>query len=113
MQLQQGKTSGTGIVFPERQNSAWLVVVILEYDRSSSTTVLVPDHLWWCCRLGSNVKLSWKLSSITKLDNGGYNLTYETPEGLVSLQSRSVVLTVPSHIASSLLHPLSVCLFLN
>lgn len=66
---------------------------------------MLPDAI--AARLGSNVKLSWKLSSITKLDNGGYNLTYETPEGLVSLQSRSVVLTVPSHIASSLLHPLS------
>ncbi|MBA0652819.1 hypothetical protein Goklo_020045 [Gossypium klotzschianum] len=57
--------------------------------------------------LGSNVKLSWKLSSITKLGNGGYNLTFETPEGMVSLQSRSVVMTIPSHVASNLLHPLS------
>ncbi|KAF5455504.1 hypothetical protein F2P56_025071 [Juglans regia] len=58
--------------------------------------------------LGGRVKLSWKLSSISKLDKGGYNLTYETPQGLVSLQSNSVVMTVPSHIASSLLRPLSV-----
>lgn len=63
-------------------------------------------------RLGGKVKLSWKLSSISKLDNGGYTLTYETPQGLVSLQSKSVVMTVPSHIASSLLCPLSVCPFL-
>lgn len=60
-------------------------------------------------RLGSRVKLSWKLSSIIKLDNGGYSLTYETPEGLVSLLSRSIVMTVPSRVASSLLRPLSVC----
>jgi hypothetical protein len=64
-------------------------------------------------RLGSNVKLSWKLSSIIKLENGGYSLTYETPEGLVSLLSKSVVFTVPSHIASTLLHPLSVCYILK
>ncbi|GMI66683.1 hypothetical protein like AT4G01690 [Hibiscus trionum] len=57
--------------------------------------------------LGSSVKLSWRLSSITKLGNGGYSLTYETPEGMVSLQSRSVVMTIPSHVASNLLHPLS------
>ncbi|KAA3475133.1 protoporphyrinogen oxidase 1, chloroplastic-like [Gossypium australe] len=44
---------------------------------------------------------------ITKLGNGGYNLTFETPEGMVSLQSRSVVMTIPSHVASNLLHPLS------
>ncbi|KAG2697871.1 hypothetical protein I3843_07G124600 [Carya illinoinensis] len=58
--------------------------------------------------LGGKVKLSWKLSSISKLDKGGYNLTYETPQGLVSLQSNSVVMTVPSHVASSLLRPLAV-----
>ncbi|XP_058196564.1 protoporphyrinogen oxidase 1, chloroplastic isoform X2 [Rhododendron vialii] len=58
-------------------------------------------------RLGSKVKLSWKLSSILKLENGRYSLTYETPEGLVSLQSRSVVMTIPSHVASSLLRTLS------
>jgi oxygen-dependent protoporphyrinogen oxidase len=54
------------------------------------------------------VKLSWKLLSISKLDNGEYSLTYETPEGVVSLQSKSVVMTIPSHIASPLLRPLSV-----
>ncbi|KAJ8423341.1 hypothetical protein Cgig2_029735 [Carnegiea gigantea] len=37
-----------------------------------------------------------------------YHLTYETPEGLVSVRSKSVVLTVPSHVASILLRPLSV-----
>ncbi|ESR57864.1 protoporphyrinogen oxidase 1 [Citrus sinensis] len=59
-------------------------------------------------RLGSKVKLSWKLSGVKKLDSGEYSLTYETPEGLVSLRSRSVVMTVPSYVASSLLRPLSV-----
>uniref|UniRef100_A0A803NDK8 Amine oxidase domain-containing protein n=1 Tax=Chenopodium quinoa TaxID=63459 RepID=A0A803NDK8_CHEQI len=48
----------------------------------------------------SKVKLSWTLSSIVKLPNGEYNLTYETPDGLVSVRTRSVVMTVPSHIAS-------------
>jgi hypothetical protein len=64
-------------------------------------------------RLGSNVKLSWKLGSVIKLDSGGYSLTYETPEGLVSLLSKSVVFTIPSHIASTLLQPLSVCFILE
>lgn len=70
-----------------------------------------------CCvyvgRLGSKVKLSWKLSNISKLDKGGYTLTYETPEGLISLLSKSVVMTVPSHVASSLLRSLSVGFFLT
>ncbi|KAK3022700.1 hypothetical protein RJ639_047616 [Escallonia herrerae] len=58
-------------------------------------------------RLGSKVKLSWKLSSIVKLDGGGYSLAYETPDGLVSLQTKTVVMTVPSYVASGLLRPLS------
>ncbi|KAF8401206.1 hypothetical protein HHK36_012135 [Tetracentron sinense] len=66
---------------------------------------MLPDAI--SRRLGSQVKLSWKLSGIKKLDSGGYSLTYETPEGLVSVQAKSVVMTVPSHVASHLLHPLS------
>ncbi|XP_077240531.1 protoporphyrinogen oxidase, chloroplastic-like [Tasmannia lanceolata] len=58
-------------------------------------------------RLGNKVKLSWKLSCIKKWDNRGYILTYETPEGLISVQTKSVVMTVPSYVASSLLRPLS------
>ncbi|KAL6525852.1 Protoporphyrinogen oxidase 1, chloroplastic [Orobanche minor] len=57
--------------------------------------------------LGNKVKLSWRLTSITTLDDGGYSLTYETPNGVVSLQSRCVVMTVPSHVASTILRPLS------
>ncbi|KAJ7977753.1 Protoporphyrinogen oxidase [Quillaja saponaria] len=66
---------------------------------------MLPDAI--SARLGNKVKLSWKLSSISKLGNGGYSLTYETPEGLVSLHSKTVVMTVPSYVASTLLRPLS------
>ncbi|XP_052174964.1 protoporphyrinogen oxidase 1, chloroplastic [Diospyros lotus] len=66
---------------------------------------MLPDAI--SARLGSKIKFSWKLSSIVKLENGRYGLTYETAEGLVCLQSRSVVMTVPSYVASSLLQPLS------
>ncbi|KQK03997.1 protoporphyrinogen oxidase, chloroplastic isoform X2 [Brachypodium distachyon] len=58
-------------------------------------------------RLGSKVKLSWKLTSITKLDNQGYLLAYETPEGVVSVQAKSVIMTIPSYVASDILRPLS------
>lgn len=57
--------------------------------------------------LGNKVKLSWKLTTISKSDNGVYTLTYETPSGTVSLQSKSVVMTVPSYVASTILRPLS------
>ncbi|KAF6172278.1 hypothetical protein GIB67_024900 [Kingdonia uniflora] len=66
---------------------------------------MLPDAI--SKRLGSKVKLSWKLSSIRKLDSEGYTLTYETPDGLISVQAKSVVITVPSHIANSLIRPLS------
>jgi len=64
-------------------------------------------------RLGNKVKLSWKLLNISKLDSGEYSLMYETPEGVVSLQCKTVVLTIPSHVASPLLRPLSVSFFLK
>ncbi|XP_030471495.1 protoporphyrinogen oxidase 1, chloroplastic [Syzygium oleosum] len=67
--------------------------------------MMLPNAIYE--RLGSKLKLSWKLLSITRLDNWGYNLTYETPEGVVSLQTKSVVMTIPSHVASGLLRPLS------
>lgn len=77
--------------------------------------LLIWDLDWPCCyhcstfSLGNKVRLSWKLSNIKKLDVGGYILIYETPEGLISVRTKSVVITVPSYVASDLLRPLSVC----
>ncbi|GKC13817.1 protoporphyrinogen oxidase 1, chloroplastic, partial [Tanacetum coccineum] len=58
-------------------------------------------------KLGSRVKLSWKLIGISKLENRGYSLTYETPNGVESVETKTVVMTVPSYVASDLLRPLS------
>ncbi|KAF7818069.1 protoporphyrinogen oxidase 1, chloroplastic [Senna tora] len=66
---------------------------------------MLPEAI--SARLGNKVKLSWKLSSISKLDSGEYSLTYETPEGVVSVRSKTVVMTIPSYVASSILRPLS------
>lgn len=33
---------------------------------------------------------------------------YETPEGVVSVQAKTVVMTIPSYVASDILRPLSV-----
>ncbi|KAJ6848667.1 putative protoporphyrinogen oxidase, chloroplastic [Iris pallida] len=66
---------------------------------------MLPDAI--SSRLGSKIKLSWKLTSIKKMGSLGYTLLYETPEGTKSVQTRSVVLTIPSYIASGLLRPLS------
>lgn len=67
--------------------------------------VMLPTAI--SARLGSRVKLSWTLSSIVKSLNGEYSLTYDTPDGLVSVRTKSVVMTVPSYVASRLLRPLS------
>ncbi|KAK1293483.1 hypothetical protein QJS10_CPB17g00840 [Acorus calamus] len=66
---------------------------------------MLPDAI--STRLGSKVKLSWKLSSIKKSDSQGYILTYETPEGLISVKTKCIVMTTPSYVASSLIRPLS------
>ncbi|XP_006644079.2 protoporphyrinogen oxidase, chloroplastic [Oryza brachyantha] len=66
---------------------------------------MLPDAI--TSRLGNKVKLSWKLTSITKSDNQGYVLVYETPEGVVSVQAKTVVMTIPSYVASDILRPLS------
>jgi oxygen-dependent protoporphyrinogen oxidase len=46
--------------------------------------------------------------SITKSDGKGYVLEYETPEEVVSVQAKSVIMTIPSYVASNILRPLSV-----
>lgn len=58
-------------------------------------------------KLGSSVKLNWRLESIQKVSGGGYELVYVTPEGMKSVLTKSVLLTVPSYVASNILRPLS------
>uniref|UniRef100_A0A7N0VFD0 Protoporphyrinogen oxidase n=1 Tax=Kalanchoe fedtschenkoi TaxID=63787 RepID=A0A7N0VFD0_KALFE len=67
---------------------------------------MLPDAI--SARLGRKLKLSWSLTGIRKAQGGLYSLTYDTPEGPIIVQSKSVVMTVPSHVASSLLQPLSL-----
>jgi len=49
-----------------------------------------------------------RLTSITKSDGKGYVLEYETPDGVVSVKAKSVIMTIPSYVASNILRPLSV-----
>ena len=59
-------------------------------------------------RLGDSVKLNWKLESIQVASGSGYKLIYKTPEGVKAVLAKSVLLTVPSYVASNILRPLSV-----
>jgi oxygen-dependent protoporphyrinogen oxidase len=58
--------------------------------------------------LGDKVRVNWKLTTIQKAGGGGYTLTYETPEGTITVGTKALVLTVPSYVASDILQPLSV-----
>ncbi|MCO5576364.1 hypothetical protein L7F22_030174 [Adiantum nelumboides] len=58
-------------------------------------------------QLGSSVKLNWKLESVERASGGGYELLYGTPEGKKSVSTKSVLLTVPSYIASDIVRQLS------
>ncbi|CAK9205313.1 unnamed protein product [Sphagnum troendelagicum] len=57
--------------------------------------------------LGDKVRVNWKLTTIQKAGGGGYTLTYETPEGTITVGTKALVLTVPSYVASDILQPLS------
>ncbi|EFJ34803.1 hypothetical protein SELMODRAFT_82264 [Selaginella moellendorffii] len=68
-------------------------------------------------KLGDSIKLKWKLLSVKKTSAGLYTLVYDTPEGTTAVLAKSVVLTVPSYVASEILRPVSVsyfkCFFAN
>jgi L-2-hydroxyglutarate oxidase LhgO len=87
----------------------------LQTSNSCNIRSLIQDYCslfnslhFFIYSLGSKVKLSWKLTSITKSDGKGYVLEYETPEEVVSVQAKSVIMTIPSYVASNILRPLSV-----
>lgn len=54
------------------------------------------------------MKTQWELVGVEKTEEGTFLLTYETPEGRKTLSTKTVVLTVPSYIASGILRPISV-----
>lgn len=59
------------------------------------------------CSLGDAVKVNWKLTSLTKVGNA-YELAYNTPEGEKVVRTRTVALTTPAYVASSLLREINV-----
>ncbi|GBG67268.1 hypothetical protein CBR_g88557 [Chara braunii] len=66
--------------------------------------------------LGENkVKVNWKLKEIRRLDQNScrYQLIYDTPDGLQTISTNTVVLTVPAYVAADLIRPLSVHSFVT
>ncbi|MEO0853478.1 MAG: protoporphyrinogen oxidase, partial [Cyanobacteria bacterium J06648_11] len=56
--------------------------------------------------LGDTVKLLWQARSIERSEDGSYRVEFETPEGMQTLQGRSLVVTSPAYIAADLLQDL-------
>lgn len=52
-------------------------------------------------KLGDRVRLQWSLEGVAPVD-GGYALTYATPDGPRTLKARAVALTLPAHAAAPL-----------
>ena len=55
--------------------------------------------------LGDKVQLQWKAKKIEKSPDGGYSVTFETPEGAKTVKAKSVVSTVPAHSLADVLEP--------
>eukprot|EP00210_Caulerpa_lentillifera_P001614 g1552.t1 len=58
-------------------------------------------------RLSDKIKINWKLKRVAQDDKGLFILDYETPEGMQSIASKTVALTVPSYVAAEILQPVS------
>lgn len=50
-------------------------------------------------QIGDNIRVSWVLRSLTK-DGDNYKLTYDTPQGAVTLTAKSVVMTAPAYVVA-------------
>ena len=55
--------------------------------------------------LGEKIQLQWKATQIEKADNGGYIVTFETPDGEKTVSAKSLVSTVPAHSLADVLKP--------
>lgn len=53
-------------------------------------------------------RVNWKLTEMSKADNGEYVLLYDTPEGQTEVRAKSIVLTVPAYVAAELVKKESV-----
>ena len=58
-------------------------------------------------QLGDRVKLPWRVEKIRQTAYGTYAADISTPDGLMLVEARSLLLTVPAQIASDLIWPLA------
>lgn len=58
-------------------------------------------------QLGDRVRLSWRLLSLSKANDGRYTATYDTPEGNRTVIARSVAITAPATATAGILGDLA------
>ncbi|CAI7856798.1 unnamed protein product [Closterium sp. NIES-53] len=58
-------------------------------------------------RLGSRVRVGWRLVGMQQRAGGGAVLTYDTPHGTTRVAARSVLLTVPAYVAADVIRSFS------
>lgn len=54
-------------------------------------------------KLGEKVKLGWKLTNVSKEDDGRYRAVYETREGVRTVIAKAVAITTPASAAADIL----------
>ncbi|CAI5504203.1 unnamed protein product [Closterium sp. Naga37s-1] len=59
-------------------------------------------------RLGSRMRVGWRLVGMQQRPGGGAVLTYDTPRGTTRVAARSVLLTVPAYVAADVIRAFSL-----
>jgi len=53
-------------------------------------------------QLGDDVKLNWKLTNVAKAADGGYECTYDTPDGEQKVTTKCLLLTAPAYVTADI-----------
>jgi len=57
--------------------------------------------------MADRIRCSWKLESLSRGDDGVYELAYSTPEGPQTVRARRVAMTAPSYVVADVVKPLA------
>ncbi len=54
-------------------------------------------------RLGDDVRLQWRMTALSRREDGRYVATYDTPDGVTQVVAKSVALTTPARATANIL----------
>lgn len=59
-------------------------------------------------KLGDDVvKLEWKVTKISREDDGSFTIDYDTPEGATTIRAKTVVMTAPAYVTAEVVKDLA------